>query len=391
MSRRPIGAMAAAAALLAGSVQSARGYVINYQIADTNDPRNSGVSACPQPTRVNLNRPGGTDRRWDATLGPNIVATPGFPGGRQAEVLGTILDAYNAWAGVPGSGLSSTSYAPLAATSGGNSCDSMDGLNTICFAQDDAFAPGVLAFTRTNTASAIGQTAGVKAASSIGEILDADVELNPDVLFATPGALAGNPSAYDLESVLTHELGHTLGLAESPIAGAAMFPFAPSPGTFRGGRASPASPDAPLADDDRAGLRVLYPGASAYGMIRGRILPVNPLSLSNLPPTAPGMAVTGYYGAHVVAVDAATGSVIAGAVSGWTCDPAAQKTSFDGSYTIGGLPLGSSYIVYAEPLTGPVGPGMLTGPLGAQPCRPQSANACTPPAANTLFSARAKP
>jgi len=391
MMRTPLAAFAASVLLLAGTANPARGYVINQQIADTSDPRNAGVSACPQPTHMDLTEPGGVDRRWDTTLGPNILTTPGYAGGAQAEVQTVIQDSFAAWAGVAGAAFTATTYAPLGTTSGGNSCTPADGLNTICFAQDDSFAPGVLAFTRVVTADVVGQTLGAKTASFVGDILDADVELNPSISFATPGALSANPAAYDLESILIHELGHTLGLAESPVAGAAMFPFAPAPGTFRGARPAPAAPDAPLADDDRAGLRVLYPSAAAYGTIRGRVLPANPLSLAGLPATGPGMAVTGYYGAHVVALDAATGQVVAGALAGWSCDPSLQQTNFDGSYEIGGLPLGHSYEVYAEPLTGPVTPAMLSGPLVTQPCRPGSVNACTPPAVNTLFSARIRP
>ena len=391
MMPRSLAAIAAAAVLLAGTVNPARAYVLNWQIADSADPRNSGVSACPQSTRLDLGEPGGIDRRWDTTLGPNIYTSPGYSGGPQAELQAVILESFAAWSSVSGSSLTSASYAPLATSSGGNSCTPSDGLNTICFAQDDSFAPGVLAYTRVVTADAVGQILGPKTAAFVGQILDADVELNPSVAFATPGALAANPAAYDLESILTHELGHTLGFAESPLAGAAMFPFAPSPGTFRGMRPSPAAPDAPLAGDDRAGLRVLYPGSTPYGAIRGRILPANPLSLAGLPATAAGMAVTGYYGAHVVAVDAASGAVVAGTLGGWSCDPAVQKTTFDGSYEIGGLPLDRSYLVYAEPLTGPVSPAALPGPLVAQPCRAASSNACTPPAANTLFSARLRP
>jgi len=381
----------ATALLLAGTANPARAYVVNVQIADTTDPRNAGVSACPMPTRMNLNAPGGLDRRWDTTLGPNILTTPGFAGGAQAEVQGVMLDSFAAWARVAGSALTSASYAPLASTSGGNNCTPADGLNTICFAQDDSFAAGVLAFTVVVTADVVGQTLGPKRASFVGQILDADVELNPAISFATPGALGANPSAYDLESILIHELGHTLGFAESAVPGAAMFPFAPALGTFRGARPSPASPDAPLADDDRAGLRVVYPGAAAYGTIRGRILPVNAFSLAGVPATAPSMAVTGYYGAHVVAVDAGTGQIIAGTLGGWSCDPVQQMTNFDGAYEIGGLPLGRSYEVYVEPLTGPVAPDMFSGPLTTQPCRQGSSNSCTPPAVNTLFSARVKP
>jgi hypothetical protein len=54
-------------------------------------------------------------------------------------------------------------------------------------------------------------------------------------------------------------------------------------------------PDAPLGDDDRTGLRVLYPDPADTvhtGSIQGRILPANSLSLPGSPP-----GVTGKFGA----------------------------------------------------------------------------------------------
>ena len=383
--------IAVAAALLAATGNPLPCYVINFQIADSGNSANAGVTSCPQLTRLDRGQPGGIDRRWDSTLGANVLTTPGFSGGPQAEVQGVILNSYSAWTGVSGGGLAPSAFATLAQTSGGTSCSPADGLNTICFAQNDSFATGVLAYTRVVTADTLGQQLGAKSASFIGAILDADVELNPAIPIATPGALAANPSAYDLESILIHELGHTLGFAESPVSGAAMFPFAPAPGTYRNSRPTPTAPDAPLADDDRAGMRVNYPDGAVYGSIAGRIAPVNPLSLSSLPATAPGMSVTGYYGAHVLAVDKDSGAVVAGALGGWSCDPGTGQTNFDGSYSIGGLPLGHGYFVYVEPLAGPVGPFMLEGPLGIEPCRAGSTNACTPPAADLLFSSRIRP
>jgi Matrixin len=379
------------AMLLCGGANPLAGYVLNYQIADAQNPSNAVVSACPARTRVDPGQPGGVDRRWDTTLGANLLTTSGYAGGPQAELQAVILESYAAWTGVAGSGLAAGSYATLGQTSGGGSCSPTDGLNTICFAQNDSFASGVLAFTRVVTADTAGETLGAKSAAFVGEILDADVELNSAIPFATPGALTANPAAYDLESVLIHELGHTLGFAESPVPGAAMFPFAATPGSYRGTRPSPSAPDASLSDDDRAGMRVNYPSGQAFGSISGRILPANPLSFSGFPATAPGMYVTGYYGTHVVAVDADTGQVMAGTLGGWSCDPAVQVTSFDGSYEIGGLPLGRRYSIYVEPLTGPVSPAQLSGPLQSQLCHPGSRNACTPPDANTLFSTRLRP
>jgi hypothetical protein len=57
-------------------------------------------------------------------------------------------------------------------------------------------------------------------------------------------------------------------------------------------------------------------------------------------------------GAHVVAVDAGTGTVIAGTLGGWSCDPANPPTRFDGSFDLERLPLGRNYNLYAEPLIG---------------------------------------
>lgn len=75
------------------------------------------------------------------------------------------------------------------------------------------------------------------------------------VTFATPAALAASPNAYDFESLMIHEFGHTLGFS----------PFAPAPGTFSGTRPNSQQPGAPLGDDDRTGLRVLYPDQVGHG------------------------------------------------------------------------------------------------------------------------------
>src|SRR3989454_9579251 len=129
-------------------------------------------------------------------------------------------------------------------------------------------------------------------------------------MFATPAALPSAPSAYDLESVLMHELGHFLGFSHSAVWRAMMYPFAPRPGTFTGDRPTTLAADAPLSNDDRTGLRVLYPDPSDTvneGAISGRILPANPLSL----PVAPA-GVAGLFGAHVGSLDGDTGEGVAG-------------------------------------------------------------------------------
>src|SRR5579884_4214324 len=240
-------AVVCSAWLASGAAPGAMAYSFNQIVPDVRQPASlSGGSACPVRSHQ-LTAAGSIALRWSTAL---------------------------------------ASYAPQARTATQNACGA-DGVNSICFDQADmAFTPGVLAFTRVVTADRIGAQLGSSAASvEVGEILDADIYFNPGdsrTKFATPGALPGATGAYDLESLLTHELGHLLGFSHSAVWSAMMFPFAPAPGTFSGKRPTQAQPDAPLAEDDRTGLRVLYPDASDLshlGSIAGRVIPANPLSL----------------------------------------------------------------------------------------------------------------
>jgi matrixin len=365
------------------------------------------AGGCPQPNRFNA-QPGASaiNRRWSTSL-PAVatiftVAAPGSPD-QVNEIEQTILAAFGAWTGVAGSLLDASAYpsalAPLGRTSTQDACSNdpgtnLDGLDTICFNQSSAaFTTGVLAFTRTFTADAPGQTLGSSGpAAFVGQILQADILFRNDgqATFATPGALTSQPGSYDLESLLIHELGHFLGMDHSAVWRAAMFPFAPAPGTYLGDRPSAAAPDAPLADDDRTGLRALYPDPNDsvnVGAISGRILPANTLSLALLVPTSASRPVTGIFGVQVVAVDADSGAVVAASLGGWSCDPNNPPTRFDGSYRIERLPLGHNFKVYVEPLDGVVGPGEIAGVV-ASLCDVNGATPCLPPPVNTNFTAR---
>jgi hypothetical protein len=273
------------------------------------------------------------------------------------------------------------------------------GVNSICFDQaDGAFTPGILAFTRVITADIIGVQVGAGAPSTqVGQILDADIYFNSKssmITFATPAALATAPTAYDFESLLIHELGHTLGFSHSAVFAAMMYPFAPAPGTFSGRRPTAQQLDAPLGDDDRTGLRVLYPAPTDtvnVGSLSGQIVPANPLSLPSSPP-----GVTGIFGAHVVAVDVASGAVIGATLGGWSC-AAPGPAQFDGTYEISHLPVGHSYHVYAEPLDNTVYPSLVSPATGSL-CRNPTTDAgwpplqaCVVPAVNTSFTTRMRP
>jgi hypothetical protein len=141
-----------------------------------------------------------------------------------------------------------------------------------------------------------------------GEILDADVIVNARQVTST----RGDADAFDLQSVITHELGHLLGLDHSPLAGSTMAPV-----PVRGDTSLRT-----LAPDERAALHALYPTTSPRGSVVGVVR------------RADGSPVRG---AHVVAED------LDGQPAG------AVLTDLEGRFDLAGLAPGD-YVLYAEPL-----------------------------------------
>jgi Matrixin len=397
--------LAMSLAIYAAAAPAAQAYAFAYTVADMRLPSaQSGGSACPQADRWNSSLAGGINNRWSTSLSVSpvtILTQDPTPAGKLNEIEAVIAQSFGVWTGVSGTTLLPSSLATLARTPTAIACSSADGLNTICFDQNDAaFTTGVISFTRVTTADSIGEQSVPNHAPStfIGEIVDADIVLNPTNsagVFVTPAVLAANPQAIDLESVLTHEMGHFFGFQHTGVWSAVMFPFVPPAGAFDGPRPTLQTPDASLSDDDRSGLRVLYPNPSDtthIGTISGRILPANPLSLVGLG------SVTGIFAAQVVAVDNATGSVAAATQAGWSCT-ANGPPIFDGSYTLQKLSAGPSqnYQIYVEPFTGPENSSDVAGSL-ANLCRNGLTDAnwptqfsCTVPTVNTNFTARIRP
>lgn len=373
-------------------------------LADSTVPQAGG---CPALDRWNLSLAAPLSRRWSTSLSsasPTIltVAAPGSSA-QLTEIEQVISDSFGVWSGVTGTTFNASTapglLAPLARVTPANSCtddqvNNADGLNTICFNQSSiGFSTGVLAFTRVFTANAPGASAGASGpAAFAGQILDADTLFRNDgqATFATPAALATaqGQGAYDLESLLAHELGHWFGLDHSAVWRALLFPFAPPPGQFLGDRPTSLAPDGPLADDDRVGIRWLYPDPGDTintGALRGRILPANPFALATLPAPSPGNSVTGIVAAHVVAVDADTGAVVAGTIGGWSCSASTTALQFDGSFDLERLPVGRNYILYAEPLVGLATPGDFSVALNNL-CASATPSPCSTPAADTNFN-----
>lgn len=385
---------------------SAEAYVLNRNIAFN--------GSCPVPQRWAATTPGIVDRRWSTSLpaSPQTVLTQ--TGELPVDQIDrAIRNSFDVWTSA-GTSLTRTSLGSLTQTATQNACSSSDGLNSICFNQSSNFftTGGVLAFAIAISWDQVGVQAvpNHPLTTIIGEIVDADVYFRPPaspddpslVTFATREALAANPKSYDLESVLIHELGHFFGFSHSAVLRAMMYPYA-SPGVMTGGVRCPTPNtgcDLPLADDDRAGLRVLYPlnpPDPNIGTISGYILPTNPLTLAGLPSATEGKAqpprpVTGIFGAHVVAVDAATGAVVAGTLGGWSCTPGQQLPSnFDGFYKIEGLPVGRSYKIFVEPLDSPTDASNIQNALDALCSQNTENDVCRPPAVNTGFTTKIKP
>lgn len=165
---------------------------------------------------------------------------------------------------------------------------------------------------------------------STGTISEADIVINPRPVSADGSAVQfstdGTPGTYDLESALTHELGHLLGLEHSGVIASTMQARQGLNGLYN----LPATTNRTLSEDDRAAVRGLYGPREGFGAIEGKVQ-----NSSSGSPTA-------VFGAHVWAESVPTGRVIASGI-----------TLTDGTYHIEGLPLGQ-YRVIAGYLDGAV-------------------------------------
>jgi hypothetical protein len=154
-----------------------------------------------------------------------------------------------------------------------------------------------------------------------GIITEADIVLNPYQQFSTDGTFG----TFDLESILTHEIGHLLGLEHSFILGATMHESNGKNGVFN----LKSFDSRTLAETDVSAIRALY-GANAEsgfccGKINGRLI-FSDLELSE--------------SIKVWAEDVKTGK-IAGAAA----------ASPDGSFQIEGLSSGKYRIFARIPTT----------------------------------------
>jgi Matrixin/IPT/TIG domain len=192
-----------------------------------------------------------------------------------------------------------------------------DGYNVITFSDTTVpLGSSTIAATFTWFRSEVGSDGVIHPA--IGE---ADIAFNPNLSFSTSGEV----NKFDVQSILTHEIGHFLGLDHSTMVSSVMVPFG----------VTSLLDQRTLAYDDIAGITDIYPIASAVtglGQIRGTVR----------------LGTAAVFGASVVAVNS-DGTAVVSTLS--------QK---DGTYILKYLPPGS-YRVYAEPIDLPVALGNISG------------------------------
>jgi hypothetical protein len=195
-----------------------------------------------------------------------------------------------------------------------------DGVNLITFA-DTPENRDV-----TKNALAVTPSQWVLYSDGRARMVDTDIIVNPQHRYSTDG----RETARDIQDILTHELGHALGIDHSPVVASTMYPYG------NDGQLWGRTPHT----DDLAAVGVLYkldPGPG-YGSIAGKVTTTTDAPI---------------FGAHVTAVDA-DGIAVVGALTDW-----------NGAFTIPSLPAGD-YRVYAEPLDGPMSLENIGGPYNDQ-------------------------
>lgn len=156
------------------------------------------------------------------------------------------------------------------------------------------------------TGSGIAAVTQVIFEEASGRVIETDIIINDNMVFSS-----NKESSNYLGNVVTHEIGHLVGLGHSEVKGTSMFYK-----LFVGQNS--------VEGDDLAGIYSLYPNNLVPGKIKGKIIG----SSSSI----------GIFGSHIQAISQKTGKVSGAALS-----------FEDGSFSIEGLPSDDQYFLYIKP------------------------------------------
>ncbi len=221
----------------------------------------------------------------------------------ESDVEGAVAASFQAWTAATGIEFEYTWSDRLSVSASGKAGD---GLNLI-----------TIAATPENMLALGSSSMQIPARTRVfygrrGEIAEADIVLNPIQQFSTDGSFG----TFDLQSTLTHEIGHLLGLEHTPVMGATMYELQARNGMYGVQGFSKRT----LSDDDLSAVKARYP-ASLTATVSGRV------------------SVAGVRGTQefaVWAVDQSTGKVVAG-----------RFGRDDGTFAIDGLETGD-YEIFAQ-------------------------------------------
>jgi hypothetical protein len=249
--------------------------------------------------------------RWTQSPVRYFVSNTAVPGVTAVDFQNAVARAFATWQAVP---TASLTYQLAGVTSASPGSD--DGSSVLGFR------------SRPDLDRVLAQTSFL-IDNSTGALIESDIFFNSS--FSWSVNAAGETGRFDLESIALHEIGHFSGLGHSALgetemasgggrrvlsAEAVMFPIAFTSGSIAGRT---------LKADDIAGISDLYPDGdftAADGSLSGRV-------------TKDGQPL---FGAHVVAFNPATGSL----VGGFTLNA-------QGQFSILGLSPGP-HLVRVEPL-----------------------------------------
>ncbi len=191
-----------------------------------------------------------------------------------------------------------------------------DGINLVSFVDDKfPFPPRVLAIAA--------KTLKIGPNDTVAQIIDADILVNPQFVLHDVGVgyTNSNKGYYDVQSIITHEIGHVMGLLHSGIVNSTMFFMLDSGTSVRS-----------LELDDRSWASYKYPKIPDFSTIFGSIS---------------GKITYGYGGAPVA------GALVLAINTAANTTAVHAYSDAEGNYLVPGLPPGS-YNIYIQPLDGDV-------------------------------------